>query len=124
VAPYPLVAQLPQRLLERGALAVLGHVDRAWSHSFRKNGVNAQTQRFESVLVRLMQGDRAGLATDQFNMVQGQLSVELADLLMKIKVGLKVSDAELGGLWVARNDARNYALLGDPAVRLPFHTGE
>jgi len=124
VAPYPLVAQLPQRLLERGALAVLGHVDRAWSHSFRKNGVNAQTQRFESVLVRLMQGDRAGLATDQFNMVQGQLSVELADLLMKIKVGLKVSDAELGSLWVARNDARNYALLGDPAVRLPFHTGE
>jgi hypothetical protein len=120
VAPYPLVAQLPQRLLERGALAVLGHVDRAWSHSFRSGRVPAQTQCFESVLVRLMQGDRAGLATDQFNMVQGQLSVELADLLMKIKAGLNVNDVELGSLWVARNDARNYALLGDPAVRLPF----
>ncbi len=119
VAPYPLVAQLPQQLLARGALAVLGHVDRAWSHSFRSELVPAQIQRFESVLGKLMQGDRLGLATDQFNMVQGALANTLNELLVKVRAGKQISPLELGSLWAARNDARNYALLGDPAVRLP-----
>ncbi|GAB4201271.1 MAG: hypothetical protein OHK0022_23120 [Roseiflexaceae bacterium] len=119
VAPYPLVAQLPQQLLARGALAVLGHVDRAWSHSFRSERVPAQIQRFESVLGKLMQGDRLGLATDQFNMVQGMLANTLNELLVKVRAGLQISPQELSSLWAARNDARNYALLGDPAARLP-----
>jgi hypothetical protein len=120
IAPYPLVAHLPQQLLARGALAVLGHVERAWTHSFSAPGVPAQTQRFESVLGRLMQGDRLGLATDQFNMVQGAVAMQLAQRLEDVRFGYQITPAELSALWVARNDARNYALLGDPAVRLPF----
>ncbi|NJO06797.1 MAG: peptidase C1, partial [Chloroflexaceae bacterium] len=34
IAPYDMIAQLPQRMLAHGCLAVLGHIDRAWSHSF------------------------------------------------------------------------------------------
>ena len=120
IAPHAMVAQLPQRLLARGALAVLGHVDRAWTHSFRLANLPAQTQRFELTLLRLMRGDRLGRATDQFNMVQGAVAAQLADVLEQIKFGYRMSDAELSTLWVARNDARNYMLLGDPAARLPF----
>jgi hypothetical protein len=120
IAPAPIVAQLPQQLLARGALAVLGHVDRAWTHSFSAAGTPAQTQRFESVLGRLMKGDRLGFATDQFNMAQGQVATRLTDLLEHERFGQDIDPSELSTLWVARNDARNYAVLGDPAVRLPF----
>ena len=30
----------------------------------------------------------------------------------------KPRDAEMAAIWVERNDAQNYVLLGDPAVRL------
>ncbi len=122
IAPYPLVAQLPQQLLARGALAVLGHVDRAWSYSFSQDNLPSQTQRFESVIGQLMRGDRLGLATDQFNSVQGALAVRLAELQSQSKWG--ADERLLSTLWAARNDARNYIVLGDPAVRLGFTTPE
>jgi hypothetical protein len=46
--------------------------------------------------------------------------MQLAQVLENIGFGYQITPAELSALWVARNDARNYALLGDPAVRLPF----
>ncbi|HEU4327858.1 MAG TPA: C1 family peptidase [Roseiflexaceae bacterium] len=122
IAPYPLIAQLPQQLLARGALAVLGHVDRAWSYSFSQGNMPSQTQRFESVIGQLMRGDRLGLATDQFNSVQGALAVRLAELQGQSKWG--ADERLLSTLWAARNDARNYIVLGDPAVRLGFTTPE
>jgi hypothetical protein len=120
IAPYPLVTQLPQRLLLRGALAVLGHVDRAWTHSFSGHSVPAQSQAFEDVLARIMAGKRLGFATDQFNQRQGVLSSLLAGEVENMNYGKQVDENYLSRLWVARNDARNYALLGDPAVRLPL----
>jgi hypothetical protein len=121
IAPRPMIAQLPQRMLARGALAVLGHVDRAWTHSFSSWSVPAQSQSFEDVLARLMAGKRMGFVTDQFNMRQGVLSSILANKLEDAQSGPLTSATrkELGTIWIARNDARNYALLGDPAVRLP-----
>lgn len=125
IAPYPLLAQLPQRLLQNGALAVFGHVDRAWSYSFRNNGVNKQTQRFDSVLVNLMNGHRVGYATDQFNVTQGQIAMDLAGELERARIYLGMTmpaelARKLSASWIARNDARNFVLLGDPAVRLRF----
>jgi len=120
VAPFPLIGQLPQRLLLSGVQAVIGHVERAWTYSFSgTDGARSQTQAFEDVIARLLLGEPAGNATDDFNIVQGARAMALTDELENIKFGKIVDPLELAQLWVARNDARNYALLGDPAARLP-----
>lgn len=121
IAPFPFIAQFPQQLLLNGALAVLGHVERAWTYSFSSaEGAKAQIQPFMDVLGRLLEGKRAGDATDQFNVIQGARAMTLTEELEEIKFGKVPDPTELSAMWMARNDARNYALLGDPAVRLPF----
>lgn len=120
IAPFPFMAQLPQRLLANGALAVLGHVERAWTYSFSgtEAGTTRQVQPFQDVLGRLLQGRPAGDATDQFNVIQGARSLTLTEELEAISYGATPDPTLLSRLWMARNDARNYALLGDPAVKL------
>ncbi len=120
IAPFPFIAQLPQRMLTKGTLAVIGHVERAWTYSFGNEGTKAQTQPFEDVLGRLLDGMPAGSATDQFNMIQGARSLTLTDELEQLSYmqGNIPDPLRLAQLWMARNDARNYALLGDPAVKL------
>ncbi len=118
IAPRDLVAALPQRLLTAGALAVMGHIDVAWSHSFSETGVTAQTQGFEDVLRGLMTGKRVGEATDAFNTRQAALASELAGKLPEFVRNLPVPG--FANTWTAYNDARAYIVLGDPAVRLPF----
>jgi hypothetical protein len=100
-----------------GALAVLAHVDRAWSYSFG-SGKTPQTQGFRDVLGRIMHGDRLGQATDQFNIRWAALSTELSEMLNQMQLGLQVDARSLATQWVARDDARNYVLFGDPSVRL------
>ncbi|MGN5480891.1 hypothetical protein ACTMU2_41815 [Cupriavidus basilensis] len=121
IAPYPFTARLPQRLLSRphgGAPAVLGHVDRAWAYSFQSDRADPQTQGFRDVVGSLPRGQRVGQATDRFNIRWAALSTELADVLRDRSAGAAVSDTELALRWIARDDARNYVVLGDPAVRL------
>ena len=115
----PRVARLPQRMLTGGALAVLAHIDRAWTYSFQAGRSAPQTQEFRDVMTRVMRGDRIGQCTDQFNLRWAVLSAELADTQRERQMlPGQVSDAVLANRWVARDDARNYLILGDPAVRL------
>jgi hypothetical protein len=122
IAPKPMIGRLPQALLAHpngGALAVLGHVERAWAFSFHSDKGGPQTQGFRNVLGRILSGDRLGQATDQFNQRWAALSTDLADTLNQITtLGLKVPDRTLLNQWIARDDARNYIVIGDPAVRL------
>lgn len=118
IAPFAFVAQLPQQMLLRGALGVVGHVERAWTYGFSMDGARGQTQSFEDVIGRLVAGKRLGSATDQFNVIQAARSMTLAEELESIKFGKQPEPRELSTLWMARNDARNYMLLGDPAARL------
>jgi hypothetical protein len=119
IAAAPMVARLPQALLARGALAVVAHIDRAWSYSFQVGRGAPQVQEFRDVMVRAMKGERIGQCTDQFNLRWTVLTAELADLQRQQQaLPGQVSDAALGNKWVARDDARNYLTLGDPAVRL------
>jgi hypothetical protein len=115
-APNDTLSRLPQSLLEQGALATLGHIDRAWSYSFQTPKAVPQLQGFRDVIGRLLRGERLGQATDQFNVRWAALSTELAEAISErnFDPGL----VKLANRWVARDDARNYVILGDPAVRL------
>jgi hypothetical protein len=111
----PIVGRLPQKLLTSGALASIAHVDRAWAYSFQNSRSAPQIQDMRDVMVRVLQGQRVGQATDGFNMRWAVLSAELQE---SQNAGQAVPPAILANRYVARNDARNYIVLGDPAVRL------
>lgn len=118
------LAALPQRLLGHpggGALAVIGHVDRAWGYSFRGPGetTSASTEVFHSTLLRLARGQPVGHAMDFFNQRYAQLATDLVDQLDRLADEQDEERMwELSELWTAMADARSYIVLGDPAARV------
>ena len=121
--PCDFLASLPQRLLGHsrgGALAIIGHVDRAWGCSFIWEGISSQLTAFKSTLKCLAAGRRVGFATAYFNERFAELSTMLSTQIEDIKFGAEPDERALAGLWTANNDARSYIIVGDPAVRLPL----
>jgi hypothetical protein len=125
IAPQAFVAGLPKALLNRpkgGALAVIGHVERAWGYSFQWQGpggtTTAQTAVFDSTLSALLGGARVGAAMEYFDVRYAEIASDLSVLIEEKDYGGVVDDYQLAAMWTANNDARGYAVLGDPAVRL------
>jgi hypothetical protein len=121
IAEQPFVAALPQRLLSHPqgtALAVIGHVDRAWGYSIRPPGVGPQLQPFRNFIGRVLGGEPVGHAMKDFSEKYATLSTELLSNLDDSQTGPRSTDEELAWMWIERNDAQNYVVLGDPAVRL------
>lgn len=121
IAERPFVASLPQRLLAHpkgGALAVFGHVERAWTWSLVGPSKKPQRLPFANAVAGLLAGLPAGQALRDFRQRFAALSAGLAEMLEQKGFGKKIEDEEIALAWITRNDARNYALLGDPAVRL------
>jgi hypothetical protein len=115
VADKPAVAALPQRILARGGLAVLGHIDRAWSYSYVGGDGIDRTAEYQSILSRLTKGFRAGYVTDSFNI---RWNVLAGYISQQQKANLIQSTEQLQNLWIEHDDARGYILHGDPAVQL------
>jgi len=122
-APYPFVADLPRALLgrfEAGALAVIGHVDLAWVDSFHAPGSRAPLKRltgFQQMVEQILQGYPVGAAMEILGRRYAALAIALSEELFAVRRG-KVPDQETAfRLWLCQ-DARNYIILGDPAVRL------
>lgn len=123
IAPRSFLAGLPRRMLGHprgGALATVAHVERAWGCSFYSGKIGHQIAVFESFTKRLLDGHPIGSAMDFFGTRYGELSSGLLEKLQEIKYGnTSFSDTEIANDWTANNDARNYVILGDPAVRAP-----
>jgi hypothetical protein len=115
----PFVARWPQRLLAQGALAFIGHVDRAWSYSYAWPGAGRQTDAFESALKLILAGQPVGHAMEHFQHKYLDLNNQIIeeDLLNKPGFDPEIARKTVR-VWTARNDARSYVLLGDPLVRL------
>jgi len=113
IARKPLISALAQALLAHGALAVVAHIDSAFADCFLDvNGV-PQTKVLRAPLEFLMQGRRVGAAADALTLTWGSLSSKLALTATK-----DASPAILANLVIARDDARNFIVLGDPAAQL------
>jgi hypothetical protein len=121
LAPEAFVSALPKRLLshpEGGALAVIGHIDRAWGYSFVSGG-EGQLLPFQNALGHILLGQPVGYAMKDFNEKYAALSANLGSLLENIGFGDRsIPDADLARVWTERNDAQNYVVLGDPAAAL------
>jgi hypothetical protein len=128
LAEDPFVARLPQRLLSHpagGALAVLGHVNSAWGFSFQPidapidaPALGPQIQAYRDTLGYVMQGRTVGFAARGFSERAASLAAELAVDTDPVRSDAQPAAATLAPRWAERNDAQNFVILGDPAVRL------
>ena len=125
------VAALPKRLLRRptGPVAYFGHVDLAFVYGFSDpdeaplgNGWHARLAPFAEAVRRLVTSYPCGQALETMHGRAAAATMLIADLLDdRARRKRELSPQEQDRLveeWVIRNDARNYMLLGDPAVAL------
>ena len=130
LADRALLAPLPRRLLSHpkgGALAVVGHVERAWTASFKVPGLSGPDSRdlqaFEQLFSLLFRGYPIGAAMEEMDSRYANFSTELTNELFPVlHQGMDYDQDrkfKVARLWTANNDARNYIIVGDPAVRLP-----
>ncbi len=127
----PFVAALPQAALANpnGPLAVMGHVDLAWTFSFHDVGTTNKYRpsRFQDIFRTLVDGKRVGAGYFELQRFFNQASVDLStmfdkDARQKIKGVMTEDDKQRktrkATLWMLRQDLSAYVLLGDPAARL------
>ncbi len=121
LAGSDFTSRLPQRLLQRGALAFVGHVDKSWGYSYIEPGVGADIKPFSSLVHHLFAGLPVGQAF-LLSMIEAYLDLHLrltgeGGLFSKWDAG-KGGKKAIVAAWLARADARAYIVLGDPAARL------
>jgi len=119
-AERPFIAALPKAVLAnpRGPLAFVGHLDLAWTYSFREldsgKGQN-RPSRFVQTITSLVRGNRVGAAFRELFRYFEQTNTELSTL----DEGEVAAPLRRAHLWMLRQDLAGYVVLGDPAARLP-----
>ncbi|MGB7874347.1 MAG: C25 family cysteine peptidase [Anaerolineales bacterium] len=117
---YPFISHLASQELVNGALAFIGHVDRTWAFSFIGER-QLHLEGFERAIRNMLLGKRAwpiGHCLRDIYDKALHLSKSLLEDLHDMKFGRIFPPRIIADKWVERNDARAYALIGDPAVRL------
>jgi hypothetical protein len=118
-AEEAFVSRLMQRLLAEGvALAAVGHVEGAWWQSFAWGEAGPQIKAFSSALIRVLWGEPVGAAMESLNERFGELAMEVAGEGEPGEGLTRLPTEKVQDLWVACHDARNYVVVGDPAVRI------
>lgn len=122
VAERPFLARLPQSLLGHpsgGALAFIGHVGLIWAYSFRwgRAGGSTGVTMYGAVVERLLDGYPVGAALEPFNHRYAELAAALSDML-DVSDPSSTATPDVPHMRLAVTDARNWILIGDPAVRL------
>ncbi len=126
VAPQPMISRIPQALLSRGMLAVIAHIDLAFPYAFQDVDGTTHTEAVRSPLEQIMAGSRAGYAADiltsmwnsraaHLGMAQGMAPAATAPAAAPAD---PAAARQLAHMTLARDDARNYIVLGDPAAQL------
>ncbi|MEZ4340067.1 MAG: hypothetical protein R3B82_25890 [Sandaracinaceae bacterium] len=121
IAPSPFLSALPMALLghaKGSALAVIAHVDRAWSTSFKWGGNRDQHEAIRSVVHALMKRRRVGAAMEYMGQRCMQLETAYKDERDAVDHGRDPRPEVEASLALGSKDAFRYALLGDPAVKL------
>ncbi len=123
LAKSSFVARLPKQLLLSGALAVVGHVDRAWGasiyYSSRARRAGAHLGTYRTTMKRIMEGQRIGYAMEKFDERYGEYSAAITqEQKNRGNFMPEKEDSEMVDLWTANQDARNYIIIGDPAAHL------
>ncbi|MGD8966813.1 MAG: hypothetical protein PVI07_04830 [Anaerolineae bacterium] len=129
LANEALLAPLPRRLLSHpkgGALAVVGHIERARTTSLNERPgplAPRDLHAFKEPLRLLMLGFPLGAALEDMNSRYAQYSIQITqDLFPGMHHGTTCTDAlkmKVARLWTANNDACNIIIVSDLAVRLP-----
>ena len=122
LAHRAFLAALPCKMLGHprgGALAVIAHVERAWGYSFKWRGSAAEPKSFQNLLYQLMQGIPIGYATEHLNLRYAQFATMLSSNFEDTKYEPNFDPLKISTNWLAANDARGYAVIGDPAVKIP-----
>src|SRR5262249_37299166 len=126
----PFVAALPQAALANpaGPLAVIGHVDLAWTYGFSgtRDLSESKKSRIYRPLEVLVRGSRVGVALEALMEMYRGTNDDLSQSY-QVEADARAQGrpdstdrAERAHLWMLRNDLRGYVLLGDPAARLPL----
>ena len=130
------ISALPKKLLAnpRGPLAYIGHVDTAYLHGFADPDFpdlfhetwHSRIAPFKNAIQHLLETQPIGYAMKDINERYSLSSAILAGIYDRIGKGkMKWSqpkERDFINLWVTHLDARNYMILGDPAVRLRIPT--
>ncbi|HEX7839197.1 MAG TPA: hypothetical protein VF469_17085, partial [Kofleriaceae bacterium] len=112
----PFIAALPEAALANpdGPLAIIGHLDLAWSYGFcdlDKMSRGERHRRFHELVAQLVKGRRVGLSLGA--------SLMRAKTLVQNELIVAADDAaRLGHRWMVLQDLAGYVVLGDPAARI------
>src|SRR5260370_13117043 len=70
-------------------------------------------------MIALLGGAARGMAMEYISARYSTTATELVRILQPMRgFGRVADDRELAQLWLAANDARNFVVVGDPAIRL------